>query len=75
MQQHALANPVLPDRLAECIAIAHIPLTQPQQAQLLDILDENIKHPATAVRDAAAAAMGEFVAAYMPLASPGMPAA
>lgn len=51
-------------RLIECLALALVPLSVKTQLRLLDSLDENLRHPADAVRAHAVAAIRAFTHAY-----------
>lgn len=53
-------------RLVECIALARLPLTQPQHKQLHASIDENLRHPTASIQSAACSALAAFAATYIP---------
>ena len=53
-------------RLVECIALARLPLTEPQHKQLHTSIDENLRHPTASIQTAACSALAAFAATYIP---------
>ncbi|BDA42087.1 probable tubulin-specific chaperone D [Coccomyxa sp. Obi] len=52
-------------RLLECMALSCTPLTGDQKAKLLEIAEENLRHPSRAIQAASAAALHAFYRAYL----------
>ena len=52
-----MQNPHTPCRLMECIALAQIALSSNDEAALLALINGNLCHPASAIQEAAAAAL------------------
>ena len=50
-------SPCIPCRLMECVALAQIALSSSDEAALLALVNENLCHPASAIQEAAAAAL------------------
>lgn len=58
-------------RLIECISLAQIPLTVPQQVRLLDSIDACIPHPNEEVQVQATTALSQLTRTYFPVGSSG----
>ena len=54
-----------PCRLMECIALAQIALSGADEAALLLLINENLCHPALAIKEAAAAALHAMARAHL----------
>lgn len=58
-------------RLIECISIAMVPLTVPQQVRLLDSIDSCIPHPNEMIQEQAGRALHHLMQSYFPVSSKG----
>jgi hypothetical protein len=58
-------------RLIECISIARIPLTVPQQVRLLDSVDTCLPHPNESIQEQAGNALFALTRSYFPVSSKG----
>lgn len=50
----------------ECIALAQLPLSDPQHQQLHASIDENLRHPTASIQAAACSAVAAFSNTYLP---------
>jgi tubulin-specific chaperone D len=58
-------------RFIECLSIARVPLTVPQQVRLLDSLDACIPHPSEDIQEQACKALSALMRSYFPVGAKG----